>query len=140
MRGDYRKLQHWRKLFENGGVLVEAVSAHMAKKSLVLISYGFATETDPYGKRWKKKKRPDGRMILRGPSGRLRGGWRVRLLKKRFVVFPSVDYAAAHQDSRSKRLPRRMMVPSRARGLPPRWKAAFRDIALRALRWHFGRR
>ena len=135
---DYGKLKHWQKLLRNGHLVITSVRKELAEETLKLIDEGFDSQRDPYGNAWAPKKRPDGRKILHGPTGRLRRGWRVKAVANaRYTVLPSVDYAAPHQAPRRGRRPRRRMVPGGRRGLPPKWKARFKRVATRAMAQHY---
>jgi hypothetical protein len=143
MEGDFGKLDAWNALLDNGEAFLEATSAAMAEETIELIKQGFRDETDPYKKRWKAKKRADGRKVLSGRTSRLKGGWhRQRADEGGFVVAPSVDYAAPHQspktgkDGQLKR-PRRMMVPASELGLPPAWARRYERTAQSAFKGFF---
>lgn len=129
------KLEGWKKLFESGEILVTATSAAMANETVNLVKDGFRTETDPYGKRWKPKKRRDGRKTLSGETSQLKSGWHVRKNSKAgFLIAPTVAYAAYHQaPRRTSRLPRRMMVP-RGGKLPKPWSDALKEVAVEVAR------
>lgn len=135
-------LSHWQKLLDSAArVSLYFTSRAMAKATLKLIDQGFQGEKDPYGTRWKKKKKPDGRKTLHGPTGRLRRGWKARGVSRRgFTVAPSVSYAAPHQAPRRGRRPRRMMVPDGRRGVPGSWSKIYRKIAGGAVSVHFKRK
>lgn len=131
-RQDFAKLEHWTRLFNSGHVLTSATNNAMAEEMVGLIKDGFRTETDPYGKKWKPKKKPDGRKTLSGKTSRLKGGWHVkRKSDSSFTVAPSVDYATPHQTGApSRNLVPRRMVPTQSRGLPGKWSKAFKEVAL----------
>lgn len=134
-----RALERLIKKLNNPGRARRAVSVALAEASIDRIKQGFRTEKDPYGKRWKPKVREDGRKVLSGPTGRLKGGWhRVRADEDGFVVAPSVAYAAYHQRGNA-RLPRRMMVPSDDKGLPRAWRRDFEQAAADVLEKWFKR-
>jgi hypothetical protein len=135
---DFAKLRHWIELVRGNQVALGRISQTMAAETLKLIQVGFNTETDPYEKRWAPKKRPDGRKVLRGKTGRLRRGWHFRRVTARgYDIFPSVDYATPHQEPRDKRRPARRMVPSKALGVPRRWTRALTRSAVAAMKKHF---
>jgi hypothetical protein len=123
--------------------MLAPMNAAMAEEIINLIKEGFVVERDPYGVPWKPKKKPDGRKVLSGETGRLKTGWHpVRLDKGGFTVAPSVDYAAPHQAPRRGRSglkrPRRRMVPSGDRGLPRRWRKAMQEVAVGSMAVYFG--
>lgn len=137
--GDFGKLRGWQELFENGEVLLEATSQQLAEETIGLIKQGFRSETDPYGDKWTPKQKHDGRKTLSGKTSRLKGGWHVvRADKRGFSAAPSVPYAAPHQAPRFNRRPRRMMVPTASKGLPPDWSHAYEEAATELMRSYFG--
>lgn len=144
LTGDFDKVDHWRRLFEKGHIAVKVTSKLQAEQMLGLVREGFRTERDPYGRRWKPKKRPDGRKVLHGKTGQLEAGWHVQKADAGgSIIAPSVRYAAPHQrprrgpDGRLKR-PTRMMVPTPERGVPARWKDRMKRAADTALRGYYG--
>jgi hypothetical protein len=145
--GEYEKLTQWEKLFSSGQLLLEPMNAAMAETVIGLVQEGFVQERDPYGKPWAPKKKPDGRKVLSGETGRLKTGWHPQLVTRRdFIVAPSVEYAAPHQAPKrggakgKGRLPRprRRMVPSSDRGMPAAWRTKMRETALDGLTSFFG--
>lgn len=136
--GDPKAMQEWQKLLGSVSELLTQMSQDMGEEALELIAEGFATETDPYGKPWQKKKTDDGRSILVGKTARLRRGWHLqRYGRGGFTVAPSVNYAAYHQKG-TKRMVSRMMVPTRSRGIPGKWRAALDGVAQAHFAAHFG--
>lgn len=136
IRGDFQKLDHWRRAFQKAPDVLKEMSASGAEELLNLVKDEFRTETDPYGKRWKPKQADDGRKTLSGKTSRLKNFQIKRATKSGFTIAPTVDYAAPHQTGAPKRnLPQRMIVPTR--GLPRKWSKALAEIAEEALARHF---
>jgi phage gpG-like protein len=136
--GDPKLMQQWQKQLASVPELLSQMSRDMGEEALELIAEGFATETDPYGKRWQDKKVDDGRSILVGKTARLRRGWHLqRYGRSGFTIAPSVNYAGFHQKG-TKRMVARMMVPSRSRGMPPKWRTAMNSVAQAHFAAHFG--
>lgn len=138
LRGDFAKLKSWTRKIEGASrsKALKDLADNLAEEALDLVAEGFANESDPYGKRWKAKKKPDGRSVLVGKTARLRRGWhRKRVSSKGFRIGPAVDYAQYHQESTS-RMVARKMVPDAGR-LPGKWSKAFNGIAQEFLRQHF---
>ena len=137
--GDFKKVDNWAKAMGTAPDLLLSMSRNMAEEALELVAEGFEQQRDPYGRPWKDKKRPDGRLILTGRTGRLRRGWHlVSSGKDGFSIAPSVNYAVHHQFGAPRaRIPARMMVPSKRLGLPPRWRAAFESVVEEQLSAHF---
>lgn len=133
-----KKLLDWVGLMKEGHILVEMQSQALAETMITLIGEGFNDERDPYGRSWAPKKRPDGRKVLHGKTGRLRNGWHVVSARRRgFSVAPSVPYGAYHQAPRFNRRPTRMMVPTLALGLPKRWQKDMTAVAIAMARSYF---
>lgn len=139
-----RVIADWRKIFEDSDESMRMASRAMAEEMLGLTFERFRAETDPYGKRWKPKKRRDGRKTLSGKTSRLKGGWHiVRCDGGGWMIAPSVAYAAPHQKpgvnpaTGSPYRPRRMMVPDSALGLPAEYDKALEEAAVDALRIKF---
>lgn len=132
MRQDYDTLKRWSKLLKSGDVMIGLIRTRMADETLLLIDEGFERQKDPYGTPWAPKKRPDGRRILHGPTGRLRGRWhKVYVGRRKYMVMPGVAYAAPHQAPRRNRRPRRAMLPfGRNKKLPLRWRARLMKAAI----------
>jgi phage gpG-like protein len=138
VKGDFGTLSDWEQLFRNANTLVETQSEELAEQMIELVKDGFDNVTDPYGRKWDRKKRPDGRPVLTGATGRLRAGWHIVSARRRgFHIAPSVEYAAYHQAPRYNRRPTRMMVPVMSLGLPPAWQRAMFPIALDAAADYF---
>jgi hypothetical protein len=134
------KLLSWAGLMRESHILVEAQSEALAEVMIALIAEGFNKERDPYGRKWAKKKKPDGRKVLHGETTRLRNGWHVKSNRRGFRVAPSVTYAAHHQAPRFGRRPTRMMVPSGSRGLPRRWRDEMATVAIAVAKATYGAR
>lgn len=142
-----RKLLDWVGLMKNGHILVEMQSQALAETMITLIGEGFNDERDPYGRRWARKQRDDGRKVLHGKTTRLRNGWHVVSARRRgFSVAASVPYAAYHQAPRPGRggrfsggqlRPTRMMVPTLALGLPKRWQKDMNAVAIAMAKSYF---
>lgn len=117
--------------------VLEIVSATVAEEFIDLIRKGFREQRDPYGVPWRPKRAQDGRNTLTGATGRLKNSWHVKSMDKRgFEVSSDVQYARYHQRG-NRRLPKRMMVPTRRRALPKDWKRAIEAAATDALAAHF---
>ncbi len=137
----FQKLRFWSRLMKSADAALAQCTRRMSVETISMIQEGFRDETDPYGNKWAPKKRPDGRKILRGRTSRLRLGWHAaQVTPRRFIVKPSVDYAAAHQAPRRAWMPVRRMVPSAKRALPAWWRKRLSKAAIAALSAHFGRR
>lgn len=119
MAEDPKSIEALKRMLERPDAILDLVSTSLAEESIGLIKDGFRTETDPYGQKWKPKKRPDGRKTLSGKTSRLKGGWKiVRQDRHEVRVSPSVNYAAAHQDPQPRvRLGDREALRRAARGV-----------------------
>jgi len=129
--GGFKELERWRRQIEQAGSenTLRKLNAVLAEETLTLIADGFRKSKTPTGRRWKPKKRPDGRKILVGKTARLRNGWhRSQIGPESFTVSPSVDYAKYHQTGTRRGLVPRQMIPDGNR-LPSRWDRAFQETA-----------
>lgn len=129
-----------RKLLERPEAIRNVIAESLAEECINLVKDGFRSETDPYGRKWAPKKKPDGRKVLSGPTNRLKGGWHRKVVTAdEVIISPAVDYALHHQvaDSES-RLPRRMMVPDDALGMPPEWEKTLNEASTDAFAVIFG--
>lgn len=142
-----RKLAQLEKRLGNLSRVKKAIAVNQAEEVIDLIKKGFRDEQDPYGRRWKKRRRETtktaGRKVLSGETSRLKAGWkRTRLGPGGFRVSSSVEYAPHHQNPRKGRggklkRAQRMMVPSSRRKLGKRWSKALREAATDALEVYF---
>ena len=137
--GDFAaKMDRWAELLNTASVIVKHTSKAQAEVALTLIGEGFEDETDPYGRKWAKKKTPDGRKVLHGETSRLRTGWHVaKAGADGWRVDPSVPYAAFNQAPRGGSRPARMQVPSSSRGLPREWAKELKAVAIEEALTHF---
>lgn len=140
-------LASWREVMKSAPSLIDEMGQLAAEEVLDLIQEGWSKQSDPYGKRWLQKKRPDGRAILVGKTLQLKKWAVIKKGNGKWTVAPSPtagDYAGAHQDPRpraawgGKSLPQRMMIPSKSRGLPPEWRRRIEDAMGDVMKAHFG--
>lgn len=138
--GDFDKLEAWETALGTIDKTLESMSRDMAEETVGFVKERWRQQADPYGRRWKPKKRKDGRQILVGKTARLKGGWHVkRTSRGGFTIAPSVDYAGFHQTG-TKFIPARHMVPTKERGIPKELARAYNEIALDHLSAHLGSR
>jgi len=137
--GDFAKLKHFQKKVQQSPQVLQVISENLAEEAIDLVKQGFRDQADPDGNAWKPKKKDDGRAILTGKTGRLKGGWHRRgVTRKGFRIGPSVTYAAPHQSGVPKRgLVARKMVPGKR--LPLKWRKAFVETAQEILEAHFSK-
>lgn len=138
MYDDFPKLDRWIALMRSGEAIGGEVTSKMAARAADLVTEGFATETDPYGHAWAPKRRPDGRKVLHGKTGRLAHFVAMPVGKHRFVLVPGADYGAFLQTGTGHMVARKM-VPDLEHGLPDSWKAEFSKQAVTAMKKHFTR-
>jgi hypothetical protein len=140
-------LASWRETMRSAPSLVDEMGQMVAEEALDLVKEGFAKQTDPYGDRWQEKKVDDGRSILVGKTVQLKKWQIVKKGNGKWTLSPSPtagDYAGAHQDPQprarwgGKKLPRRMMIPSKARGLPQSWQKRMDEAMSEVFDAHFG--
>jgi phage gpG-like protein len=136
LKADLRALRELRRKVGRDAVLMRRITKSVAEELLGLVQDGFRSETDPAGRRWERKKRPDGRQVLVGKTARLRRGWHVEKMGRTSVtIAPAVDYADFHQQG-TKRMVARKMVPEGV--LPRAWGDRINESVQEILRQTFG--
>lgn len=117
--------------------ILEALSASNVRAVVIpkaalaiqaLVRREFVQERDPYGKRWKRKKVPDGRPVLTGETRQLRRNISSRTTTSGFRIHANTPYASFHQ-SGTGRMPQRKIFPVSSDGLPRKWKQTISAIA-----------
>ena len=166
LKGDFKALQKWQAQLNNTTELLQVVSENLAEEAIDLVKEGFATETDPYGKKWAALQLRSGKILQK--DGGLKGSWNPkRVTKKGFMLASGKAYAVYHQDGtglfgpKNRRItpkkakalklgksglirrsvkgsPRRLMVPVKD-ALPPAWSKRFVDVAGEVLEAHFSK-
>jgi hypothetical protein len=140
-------LASWRETMRAAPSLVNEMGQMVAEEALDLTLEGFRKQQNPYGEDWKPKKVDDGRSILIGKSVQLKRWQIVKKGNGKWTLSPSPtagDYAGAHQDPQpralwgGKKLPQRMMIPSKKRGLPPEWSKRMEEAMNDVFDAHFG--
>ena len=132
--GDYGTLERWADDLQKiaSQEFARRVSLKFGVQSLKFIREGFKKQSDPFGKQWTAKVKPDGRKILHGETDKLNASWQLEQYGPTgFVIMSAVPYALPHQFGASKRgtgwsLPRRPMTPDN--DLPNRWIDSFDKI------------
>jgi hypothetical protein len=136
VKGDFGALDAWIKRLENAPKALEGMSSNMAEEALGLIAEGFKTGTDPYGEPWNA---PNNLQIT--------GGIRrfTKVFRRSGFMLSATDGKAIwhHQPKKraawgGKALPTRLMIPTTARGIPPRWRKRLVDAGEAELKSHFG--
>ena len=131
LTGDFHTLDRWTRALGElaSDKLRFEVADEMADATLGFVAQEFAEQRDPFGKPWKPKKRPDGRKILRGKTGRLIQFRKGSVNQSGYRVDAGADYFSFHQRG-TKRMVARKMLPT-GRRLPPRWQSEFRGIYIK---------
>jgi phage gpG-like protein len=133
LTGDFGKLARWQRNIAaiNSPQVAFEIADGMADVALGLIAETFGREQDPFGNRWKPKKKPDGRPILRGETNRLQR-WRKAFVNQHgYRVASLAPYAGYHQ-SGTRRMVARRMAPTGNR-LPAHWSSEFRGVFVRRM-------
>jgi len=131
LKGDTRQLKELqRKLAGVSAELLPVVSEQLAEESLNFAREGFDKSRDPYGAKWKSRKRTtrknSGKALLVA-SGVMRKSLNVAANAAGFVLGFAQSYATFHQ-SGTKRMVQRMLVPTAAKGLPSKWAREFKAV------------
>lgn len=137
LTGDLSQLSRFADKLEKATDAKRDILRSLAEESITLTADTFKAQRGPYGGKWKAKKRPDGRAILTGPTGVLRNSWHLSVGHDWFRIAAGVAYAKYHQ-SGTRKMVARVMLPLKARGIPPKWMRAFRSTVDEALRTLFG--
>lgn len=137
------KLRKLHKKLESIAQVKTEIARAQSKMALLLVDSGFKREQNPYGRKWRKRKRETdktrGKRILQGQTNRLRQGWRVVAIGQRgFRIQASVDYAIVHQKGRGRIMAKRTMVPSTGK-FPRKWRRPMNVAAVSAVLRHFKR-
>lgn len=128
--GGFRKLKEIRQRFGQANVdrALEIASDNMQEEALNLVADGFASGTDPYGTPWNAPNdlqiTGGTRRFTRGKSDRT--GFRIHATDKKAIWHHDPRKRAAWG---GKALPTRLLVPVKARGLPPIWAKRLREAA-----------
>jgi hypothetical protein len=125
--GDFGKLLQWQAALREIGSprFSFGVASEQADVAIGLVAEGFGRESDPYGKPWAPKKRPDGRRTLRGKTNRL-VKWRKTFVNQHgYGIASAAPYARHHQRGTSRMVARKMVPDAR---IPRRWSSAFSAV------------
>jgi hypothetical protein len=122
------------------GGLTSSIAREVAVEGLKVIDQGFATETDPYGNRWRPLKEParkHGAGILDDTG----------VMRRAFFAFPagtsvrfvnnSVQACAQNYGRSEVNLPSRRMLPDIKMGLGFKWTAMLDRVVKRQMREAF---
>lgn len=132
--GDLRHLQGLRRRLGRSSDALLASSNVLRRVVRELIQDGFATQTDPIGRRWAPRKKFYPWPILH-KTGAMQEAWLVRGLRKEGVVFSNRQpYSGYHQDG-TRYMSARKMIPDQS--IPPRWHARIAPELERALADYF---
>ncbi len=117
--------------------VVKAVSPGASKVIQKLVKKQFVKQADPYGKRWKRKKKRDSGPVLTGKTRQLRRNIDPVVTRTGFGARAATDYASFHQDGTKKkgggvRMPQRKIFPDFA-SMPRSWKIALRPVVTKAI-------
>jgi hypothetical protein len=130
LTGDFHVLEQWARSLDNLGSsssLTDA-SRSLANEALKLTDQSFEQERSPTGARWAPKKRPDGRKIGQGKTGRLRDTYRLKSASRfGFAIGSDVEYKRWFHGGKKGQRPRPLTPGNR---VPPRWDRAFDRV------WH----
>ena len=130
LTGDFHVLDEWqRSLDELGspGSLSE-VSTALGHEALALTDQAFEQERSPHGRGWAPKKRPDGRKIGQGKTGKLRDSYRLKFSSRfGFTIGSDANYRRWFHGGKKGQKTRPL---SPGNSIPPRWDRAFDRV------WH----
>jgi hypothetical protein len=130
LTGDFHVLEQWARSVDDLGSsrsLAQASTA-LANEALSLTDQSFEQERSPTGKAWAPKKRPDGRKIGQGKTGRLRDSYRLKHSSRfGFTIGSDALYRRWFHGGKKGQRPRPLSPGSR---VPRLWDRAFDRV------WH----
>jgi phage gpG-like protein len=134
LTGDFQKLSQWSKKFAEIGKPSTrfGIAGEMADAHLKAISRQFERERNPYGIRWRKKQKADGRKTLHGPTGKLRRFRKITVNQYGYRVGSDAPYLKYHQSGTS-RMVARKVIPDEQR-IPVELSREFRRIYVKRMR------
>lgn len=128
LEGDFAVVDQWARdiaALGSPSSIAEASQA-LAKESLALTDQAFEQQRSPAGKAWAPKKRPDGRPIGQGRTGRLRSTYHVKHSSRfGFSIGSDVDYRKWFAGGKKGQQPRPL---SPGQTVPPRWGRAYERV------------
>lgn len=116
--------------------MLRNTSAEMLREAEALVDEGFATRTDPSGKRWARRKRSYPWPTLNKTLA-LRNSWKGGSNQNYFGFSSRSPYAKFHQLGTVK-MKARQMVPSK--GLSDKWTKRLNNAYRRSAYRHFSAR
>ena len=126
IKGDFGRLE---RIIRGFGAIKDRkhnqqILEQLGDEAVRQIDAGINAQRDPYGKPWTKRKNTTERnKMLSG----LRGTFSHSATSKRLLVTSS-DKTAVYHNEGTKRLPKRLLVPSNKRGLGRIWERAFKRV------------
>ena len=132
VKADTRGLTDKIKRFRGIGRALDQASADMATEALRLLDEGYGRRRNPYGTKWRARRRPAPWPILE-KSGRLRGSLRVLPMRRGFKMSFGTRYGIYHQRG-TRSIARRAILPDR--GLPAKWRRRLGRVAEQAIVAH----
>jgi len=128
LTGDFATLDEWERSIDRVGSTdsLTDVSRAFANESLRLTDQSFEQQRSPLGKPWARKKRPDGRAVGQGKTGRLRDTYKVKSASRfGFSIGSDVAYRRWFHGGKKGQAPRALSPGSR---VPPLWGRSFQRI------------
>jgi len=125
LTGDFHKLEQWARSVDDLGSSgsISDASKALAGEALSLTDQAFERERAPNGAKWAPKKRPDGRKVGQGKTGRLRDSYRLKHSSRfGFTIGSDANYRRWFHGGKKGQRPRPLSPGNR---IPPRWDRAF---------------
>lgn len=164
-KGDFAKLKKWEKKLKETPRLMNVIAKNLAEETISLVKDGMARGVDPYGKPYAPLALRSGQPLRK--SGAMKSSWfRKNVTASGFQVENARGYSIFHQKGTGvygprkspirpkkakalrvpqsggdrffrsvKGTPKRKMVPDR--GIPKRWRAAYRETINEIFVSHF---
>lgn len=135
IRGSMGKLTAFaQKLATLPGELPE-IADRSADKADKALKKGFDAGTDPYGSGWAARKGSYAHPILK-KTRKLKKSMKAVASGLNIVSSYGMGYGTYHQTGTATPMAQRMIIPSKGRGIPGKWKVFMAKIAIDVMREH----
>jgi len=126
LRGSLASLTTFQRGLNGLGKGLVAATPKIAKRAQSLLAQAHSAKRDPYGKKWRARKKSYPWPLM-NKSGALLGGIIAKSVRRSINIQIAIGYGIFHQFGTSQMVAR-MLIPSKGRGLPPRWVGDFAKI------------
>ena len=126
LTGDLGKLDKLIARLDDSDEALDRYAKDAAEESLNLVKAGFTKGSDPYGAGWgaPNNLQITGRMKSYAKGTANKKGWEIHSTDKK-----AIWHHAPQKRASGWKLPTRLQVPVKAKGLPTKWSKAFKEMA-----------